>query len=82
MTAKPRIAIITGSTRPGRYANKAAGWMLKRTKARDDIETDLVDLRDHPMLFFDEREPPMSTPSENPEALHWQKWTTDPRPCL
>jgi NAD(P)H-dependent FMN reductase len=38
MTAKPRIAIVIGSTRPGRYADKAAGWILKQAQARDDIE--------------------------------------------
>ena len=47
--------------------------MLKQTQARDDIEAELVDLRDHPMPFFDEKGPPMSTPSENAEALRWQK---------
>jgi hypothetical protein len=73
VTTKPRIAIVIGSTRPGRYADKAAGWMLKQTQARDDIEAELVDLRDHPMPFFDEKGPPMSTPSENAEALRWQE---------
>jgi hypothetical protein len=29
VTTEPRIAIVIGSTRPGRYADKAAGWMLK-----------------------------------------------------
>jgi NAD(P)H-dependent FMN reductase len=43
MTTKPRIAIVIGSTRPGRYADKAAGWMLKQTRARDDIEAELLD---------------------------------------
>ena len=73
MTTKPRIAIVIGSTRPGRYADKAAGWMLKQSQARDDLVAELVDLRDHPMPFFDEKGPPISTPSENPEALRWQK---------
>jgi hypothetical protein len=35
MTTKPRIAIVVGSTRPGRYADKAAGWMLKQAQAID-----------------------------------------------
>src|SRR6202167_5902433 len=73
MTTKPRIAIVIGSTRPGRYADKAAGWTLKQTKARDDIEAELLDLRDHPLPFFDEKGPPISTSSENTEALRWQK---------
>jgi hypothetical protein len=32
MTTKPRIAIVIGSTPPGRYADKAAGWMLNRPR--------------------------------------------------
>ena len=73
MTTLPRIAIIIGSTRPGRYADKAASWMLKQAQARDDLEVDLLDLRDHPMPFFDEKGPLISTPSENEDALRWQK---------
>lgn len=73
MTRKPRIAIVIGSTRPGRYAAKAAGWMLKQAQARDDIEAELLDLLDHPLPFFDGKGPLISVPSENPEALHWQQ---------
>jgi NAD(P)H-dependent FMN reductase len=46
MTTKPRIAVVIGSTRPGRYADKAAGWILKQAQARDDIEAELLDLLD------------------------------------
>ncbi len=70
--AKPRIAIVIGSTRPGRYADKAAEWILKQARARDDIEPELLDLRDHPLPFFDEKGPLISVPSENPAALRWQ----------
>jgi hypothetical protein len=67
-------------TRPGFAAmlkhlasNGVHTGMLQQTQARDDIEAELVDLRDHPMPFFDEKGPPMSTPSENAEVLRWQK---------
>lgn len=73
MTTNPRIAILIGSTRPGRYADKAARWMLKQARKRDDMEAELLDLRDHPLPFFDEKGPLISMPSENPEALRWQK---------
>src|ERR1700675_2847268 len=69
MTTKPRIAIVIGSTRPGRYADKAAHWMLKPAQARDDIEAELLDLLDHPLPFFNEKGLLISTPSENAEAL-------------
>jgi NAD(P)H-dependent FMN reductase len=73
MTTKPRIAIVIGSTRPGRYADKAAGWLLKQAQARDDIEAELLDLLDHPLPFFNEKGPLISTPSENAEALRWHE---------
>jgi NAD(P)H-dependent FMN reductase len=55
MPSKPRIAIVVGSTRPTRFADKPAQWMLKQAQARDDIEVELVDLRDHTLPFFDEK---------------------------
>ena len=73
MISKPSIAVMIGSTRPGRYADKAAGWMLKQARTRKDIEVELLDLFDHPLPFFDEKGPLFSTPSENADALHWQK---------
>jgi NAD(P)H-dependent FMN reductase len=73
MTVKPRIALIVGSTRPTRFADKPAQWMLKQAQARDDLEVELVDLRDHPLPFFDEMASNMWMPSKNPEALRWQQ---------
>ena len=66
MTKTPRIAIVIGSTRPGRYADKAAGWMLKQAQARDDIEVELLDLRDHPMPFSTGRDRLSRCPAKTP----------------
>jgi NAD(P)H-dependent FMN reductase len=73
MVPKPRIAIIIGSTRPTRFADKPAQWMLKQAQARDDIEVELVDLRDHPLPFFNEMASNLWMPSQNPEAIRWQE---------
>ena len=73
MAHKPLIAIIVGSTRPTRFADGPAQWMLKQAQARDDIEVELVDLRDHPMPFFDEGASNLWMPSKNPEAIRWQQ---------
>ena len=73
MTSKPRIAVIIGSTRPTRFADKPAQWMLKQAQARDDIEVELVDLRDHSLPFFDEMASNLWMPSQNPEAVRWQQ---------
>jgi NAD(P)H-dependent FMN reductase len=73
MVPKPKIAIIIGSTRPTRFAEKPAQWMLKQAQARDDIEVELVDLRDHPLPFFDEMASNLWMPSQNSEAIRWQE---------
>lgn len=73
MVPKPKIAVIIGSTRPTRFADKPAQWMLKQARARDDIEVDLIDLRDHPLPFFDEMASNLWMPSQNPAAVRWQE---------
>ena len=73
MRLMPRIAIIIGSTRPARFADKPAQWMLKQAQAREDIEVELIDLRDHPLPFFDEVATNLWVPSQNPEVRRWQE---------
>jgi NAD(P)H-dependent FMN reductase len=73
MPVKPRIAVIVGSTRPTRFADKPAQWILKQAQARRDMEVELVDLRDFQLPFFDEKATNMWMPSENPEAVRWQQ---------
>lgn len=70
---KPRIALIVGSTRPTRFADKPAQWMLKQAQARTDMTVELVDLRDYNLPFFDEMASNFWMPSQNPEAVRWQK---------
>jgi NAD(P)H-dependent FMN reductase len=73
MTAKPKIALIIGSTRKTRYADKPAQWMLKQAQARDDMTVELVDLRSFDLPLFDEMASNMYMPSSNPQAVAWQK---------
>jgi len=73
MSSKPRIAVIIGSTRPTRFADTPAQWIFKQAQARGDMEVELVDLRDHPLPFFDEMASNMWMPSQNPEAIRWQE---------
>lgn len=73
MSTKPRIAVIVGSTRATRFADKPAQWILKQAQARGDMDVELVDLRDHPLPFFDEPASNRWMPSQNPEAIRWQK---------
>lgn len=71
--SKPRIGIVIGSTREGRFADKPAQWIFDLAKARHDIEAELVDLRDFPLPFFDEPASPAWVPSKSEVAQRWQK---------
>jgi NAD(P)H-dependent FMN reductase len=49
---KPLIQVVVGSTRPTRFADKPLAWLLERLSKRDDIDVDVLDLRDHPLPLF------------------------------
>lgn len=53
-----RIAIILGSTRPGRKGKDVADWVAARAGARTTAHYDLVDLVDNPLPHIDEPMPP------------------------
>ncbi len=53
-----RIAIIVGSTRPGRQARAVADWVLEQASTRPGARYEIVDLADHPLPHLDEPMPP------------------------
>ncbi len=53
-----KLAIILGSTRPGRNGKAVADWVLDKAAARTAAEYELVDLLDHPLPHIDEAMPP------------------------
>jgi NAD(P)H-dependent FMN reductase len=71
--AKPKIGIIIGSTRAGRFADQPAEWIHDIAKARGDIDVEVLDLRDYPMPFFAEAGGLAYTPTANEVAQRWQK---------
>jgi NAD(P)H-dependent FMN reductase len=48
-----RIAIIIGSTRPGRKAEAVAKWVYQIAQMRSDAEFELVDIRDFNLSLLD-----------------------------
>jgi len=69
------ISVIVGSTRQGRFSEKAAQWILQQLHKREGIEARLLDLRDFPMPFFDQPMPP-AMPGRPPyEHDVVKKWT-------
>ncbi|MDB5451586.1 MAG: putative reductase [Caulobacteraceae bacterium] len=71
MPTIPKIAIILGTTRQGRFADKPAQWILNLAQARTDARFELIDLRDWPLPFFDEPAPVARTPPKNEVAQRW-----------
>ena len=53
-----KVAIILGSTRPGRNGEAVAKWVYDIASKRDDADYDLVDLKDFPLPHLDETLPP------------------------
>ena len=68
-----RIAVIVGSTRPGRRCEEVAGWVLDRARAREDAEVALVDLADFDLPLLDELAPAAHGP-DHYEHAHTKAW--------
>ncbi|MFG2306433.1 NADPH-dependent FMN reductase [Actinacidiphila glaucinigra] len=52
-----KIAVILGSTRPGRNGKAVADWVMDRAGARTGAEYELIDLADYPLPLLDEPVP-------------------------
>ena len=66
-----RIAIIIGSTRPGRHGLKVAQWAHDIAATRTSATYELVDLADFELPLFDEPVPPAMGP---PTREHTRRW--------
>jgi NAD(P)H-dependent FMN reductase len=71
MQQRPKIGIIISTTRPGRFADIPTDWLFKIASKRNDAEFEIVDLRDYPMPFFEEKVAPHMAPPKNEVALRW-----------
>ena len=64
-----RIAIIIGSTRPGRNGEAVAKWVHEIAKKRTDAEFELVDIKDFNRPLLDEPMPPSWGNTVNPTSF-------------
>jgi NAD(P)H-dependent FMN reductase len=69
------IAVILGSTRPGRFGERPAHWITERLGKRDGLQVELLDLRDYPLPFFADEISPARAPRKyrTPEIERWGK---------
>jgi NAD(P)H-dependent FMN reductase len=66
-----RIAIILGSTRPGRLGAAVARWVYELAQRRGDADYEHVDLLDFNLPLLDEPVPPSRHQYSNPHTKVW-----------
>jgi len=68
-----RIAIVTGSTRPGRNNYAVARWVHELAERRSGAEFELVDIADYRLPLFDEPTSPMFGDYTKPHTKAWSE---------
>ena len=66
-----KIAIILGSTRPGRNGEAVAKWVYDIAKQRTDAEYELVDIQTYKLPLLDEPVPPSMGKYSKPHTKAW-----------
>jgi NAD(P)H-dependent FMN reductase len=66
-----KIAIIIGSTRPGRIGEAVAGWVYELAQRRRDAEFELVDLKGFNLPLLDESVPPSMGQYSKEHTKRW-----------
>lgn len=66
-----KIAIITGSTRPGRKSEAVARWVYDIAAKRSDASFEVVDIAAFKLPLLDEAVPPMMNQYSKPHTKAW-----------
>lgn len=69
---KPKLAIIIGSIRPNRFADKPARWIAELAREHGQFDVEVVDLKDYPLPLFAEEASPAYGPSKNAVLQRWR----------
>lgn len=72
-----RIAIVLGSTRPGRRGEPIANWVLQQATARGDAGYELLDLADFALPLLDEPRPASAGKYEFEHTKRWSDAVDD-----
>ena len=67
-----RVAIIVGSTRPGRKGDAVARWVYEIADSRGDAEFELVDIKEYDLPLLDE---PLSATLGQYSKDHTKAWS-------
>ena len=67
------VAVIIGSTRPGRNGEAVARWAFEIARKRDDASYELVDIAAYNLPHLDEAAPPAMNQYSKPHTHAWAK---------
>lgn len=73
----PKIKIILGSSRPGRFAEQPGRWLMGVSKAIPGAEFELVDLAEVNLPFLDEPTPALYGSYQNEHTKRWSEMIAD-----
>jgi NAD(P)H-dependent FMN reductase len=68
-----RVAIVTGSTRPGRNNEAVARWVYHLSQQRKDAEFELVDIANYNLPLLDEPMPPSLGQYSHEHTKSWSE---------
>lgn len=66
-----KLAVLTGSTRPGRVNPSVARWVYDLASQRNDAEFELVDIAEFELPLLDEPVPPSQGQYSKPHTKAW-----------
>src|SRR3954464_13486800 len=66
-----KVAIVVGTTRPGRKADAVARWVYDVARQHDDAEFEVVDIQAFDLPLLDEPLPPSLGQYSQPHTLAW-----------
>jgi NAD(P)H-dependent FMN reductase len=69
---RPKLAVVLGSTRPGRNGEAVAHWVFEQASKRGDADFELIDLADYNLPLLDE---PLPTPFAQYSRDHTKAWS-------
>ena len=73
---KPILAIVIGSTRPGRVGPKFAEWFRERAAAHGSFDVELIDLAEVNLPLFDEPKQPRLHQYVHQHTIAWSLMVT------
>ena len=67
-----KVQLIIGSTRQNRLSPTIAAWIKQQVAAYEELDLEVVDLKEVNLPLFDEPLPPSMAPASSPAANTWR----------